>query len=417
MNIYIDCSRVYVFGGNYGIPRVVRNIINNTVNIKTYKVTPIIFSFGKIKKINRVPLRSEKILYLSKKIRALFTNINSKSILSDSKNIKTDSLIIYNLLTLITIFNKTIKIEKGDIFVTLDNFAMLAFPEYLMSIKNKGVIIASLQHDLITLRYSQLYPPEDVVRFTKHLENSLKLSDICITVSDYVKNDLENYIKEKAVILDINKNIKISSYRHGYDIDNVKTETNTNGNLRNIFTVPTYIIVSTIEPRKNHKYLLDAFDIIWNQGIRVNLLIIGKIGWMVDQIITRIKNHEQFGKQLFMINNMSDTELLYCYKNAKALITPSITEGFGLPIIEALSQKTPVLASDIPVFKEVGKDFCSYFDISDPNNLAQLIIRWERDHREPNHRKINEFEWPTWRESAEELINKIIYLNTDLLCQ
>ena len=112
-----------------------------------------------------------------------------------------------------------------------------------------------------------------------------------------------------------------------------------------------------------------------------------------------------------MINNMPDSELLYCYKNAKALVTPSVTEGFGLPIIEALSQKTPVLASDIPVFREVGGDFCTYFDLSDHANLAQIIINWEKSGQKPSCRDINEFNWPTWKESTEEFIGKIIALN------
>lgn len=409
MNIYIDCSRVYLFGGNHGIPRVVRNIVNNAINLKEYNITPVVLSFGKFRKIKRIPFRSERVLMLIKKIRSILFNSNNNINQSNSKDYITNK--IYNMFSMAVILNKTVEIKKGDTLILLDRLLLTQFSDLLRSFKNKGVKIVSLQHDLIPLRYKQFCLQKDFESFSKYIKNSVQLSDSLITISNFVKDDLEKYIKEERNVLDINKNIKISSYRHGYDIDNVKTKIETNSKFRNVFAVPTYIIVSTIEPRKNHKYLLDAFDIIWNQGIRVNLLIIGKIGWMVDKIITRIKNHQQFGKQLFMINNMSDTELLYCYKNAKALITPSITEGFGLPIIEALSQKTPVLASDIPVFREVGKDFCSYFDISDYNNLAQLIMRWERDYQEPIHRNINEFKWPTWKESAEDFIEKVVSLS------
>jgi len=214
----------------------------------------------------------------------------------------------------------------------------------------------------------------------------------------------------KKLYGDNKKDIVFDSFKLGFNLDNISSKIIRSDRLKTIFTKPTYIIVSTIEPRKNHSYLLDAFEKIWNSNIKINLLIIGKIGWMVDGLIKRIQDHEQFNKQLFMINNMSDAELLYCYKNAKALITPSVTEGFGLPIIEALSQKTPVLASDIPVFHEVGGGFCTYFDLSDPTNLTQIIINWEMNGQKPVSRDINEFTWPTWEESAKEFIEKVIAL-------
>jgi alpha-1,2-rhamnosyltransferase len=139
--------------------------------------------------------------------------------------------------------------------------------------------------------------------------------------------------------------------------------------------------------------------------------VIGVIGWNCSSIIKRLHNHEQLGKKLFVFHDINDIELLFIYKQAKALITASIMEGFGLPIIESLSRRCPVLASDIPVYREVGGDFCSYFDLEDSSSLADIIIKWEKTGQEPPHRNLNEFKWPTWKESTEELLKKIIDLN------
>lgn len=415
MNIYIDCSRVYVFGGNHGIPRVVRSLINNTEGIKSYKITPVVMSFGKFRKVKKVPNRSENILIFLKKIKSLIKYEKISSTISNNNSKKNGRSIIYDIFTLPLIFNKKVSPQKGDVFITLDNFLMSVFSEYIQYYKNNGVIICSLIHDLIPIRYSKFYPQEDVLTFKTNLKNSLKFCDICITVSDYVKLDLENYIKENAATDDsINKKILIGSYKHGFDIKNNLNQNISYSRFDKIFKRPTYIIVSTIEPRKGHSYLLDAFEKIWESGIEVNLLIIGKLGWMIGDLIKRIKSHKQFEKQLFMYNDVSDSELLYCYINAKALITPSVTEGFGLPIIEALSQKTAVLASDIPVFREVGGDFCNYFDLSSPNNLAEIIINWEKNGVKPECRNINEFKWPTWKESAEEFIKKVVTLSAQI---
>ena len=107
-----------------------------------------------------------------------------------------------------------------------------------------------------------------------------------------------------------------------------------------------------------------------------------------------------------MFNNLSDTELDYCYKNSKALVNPSLVEGFGLPLVEALHKGLPVLASDIPVFREVGEDFCTYFDLDSPNSLADIIIKIEKENKMPEVRKPQTYELTTWEESCRDLLTK-----------
>ena len=116
-----------------------------------------------------------------------------------------------------------------------------------------------------------------------------------------------------------------------------------------------FAMVGTIEPRKGHKELLKVFDLLWNEGERVAIVFIGKIGWEVDGLIKEIRKNKMFGKQLFWLDNCSDEFLLEIYKEASGLFVSSLAEGYSLPIAESQNFGMPVFARDIPVFREIGK--------------------------------------------------------------
>src|SRR5262249_40144708 len=116
----------------------------------------------------------------------------------------------------------------------------------------------------------------------------------------------------------------------------------------------TYLMVGTVEPRKNHAHVLSAFEQLWSAGADVNLAIVGKYSWNSTEFKERLRRHPCFGNRLFWFEDVRDGELEYCYRHAAALITASYAEGFNLPIVEALRAGCPVLASDIPVHREVG---------------------------------------------------------------
>ena len=128
--------------------------------------------------------------------------------------------------------------------------------------------------------------------------------------------------------------------------------------------------MGTLEPRKNHAMLLDAFERVWRTHPQSRLVIVGRFGWMCNDLVKRILHHAQYARSLFLFTNLSDAELAYCYEHATAFVFPSHAEGFGLPIVEALQHGLPVMASDIPIHREVVSDFCAYFDQHDPEELC-----------------------------------------------
>jgi alpha-1,2-rhamnosyltransferase len=171
---------------------------------------------------------------------------------------------------------------------------------------------------------------------------------------------------------------------------------------------PFFLTVGTLEPRKNHAVALAAFDLIWKAGIDAKYVIFGEFGWLAYAMRERITRHPEFGRRLFWLEGGDDAELRYLYRHTAALIHPSVTEGFGLPIIEAAHFEAPVIASDIRIFREIGGEAISYFDPMDPAALARLIKEALTAPR--TAASINALSWKEATERLLKLVKEETYL-------
>jgi glycosyltransferase involved in cell wall biosynthesis len=161
------------------------------------------------------------------------------------------------------------------------------------------------------------------------------------------------------------------------------------------------VLVGTVEPRKGHAQALAAFERLWAAGSDAQLLILGRAGWGVDALVGRLREHPQRGRLLHWIEQAADAELAAAYRSASALLAPSLDEGFGLPLAEAAGFGLPVLARDLPVFREVAGDRASYFSGSDPEALAKAVEDWIARHRAGGVPV--PLSAPTWRDSADSV--------------
>jgi len=109
--------------------------------------------------------------------------------------------------------------------------------------------------------------------------------------------------------------------------------------------------------------------------------------------------------RVFVFHDATDTELAYCYRHASALVYPSISEGFGLPLVEALDHGLRVFASDIPVFREIGEGFVSFIPLDDPDVLTGKLRRFCVDGHFDASRRVADFRWPAWRDSVDRLLD------------
>ena len=163
------------------------------------------------------------------------------------------------------------------------------------------------------------------------------------------------------------------------------------------------LMVGTIEPRKNHRLLLDAVPALAERGIKV--VFAGRIGWNMDAFAKEMAKHPEKGRNFFFAQGPSDATIQALYRNALAVAFPTKNEGFGLPIVEAYMNGTPVLASDIPVLREVGGSLADYFDNTSVDSLLAAVDRLTADEAayQEKRAQIAAYRPRTWDTAAEEM--------------
>lgn len=172
---------------------------------------------------------------------------------------------------------------------------------------------------------------------------------------------------------------------------------------------PQFLMVGTIEPRKGYAVALDAFDALWASEFPGSLILVGKRGWNMEPFMSRILSHSELGEKLWWIEAASDGELQQLYAACDALIAASYVEGFGLPIVEAAEYGKPVIASDIPVFREVigERQAATFFEAGSSSALSARIEEFSKQSSQ-NRRSENKVPWITWAESAQQLAQVVI---------
>lgn len=164
-----------------------------------------------------------------------------------------------------------------------------------------------------------------------------------------------------------------------------------------------FVVLGTIEPRKNHVLLLE----LWRQLVEElgaeapRLVVIGQRGWECEQVVDLLDRCAALQGVVVEQSRCSDADLSTWLHHARALLFPSFTEGYGIPMVEALSQGVPVIASDLPVFREIAQDIPDYLDPHDGAEWKRRIL----DYVQPDSAarmaqclRMEGFRVPTWGE-------------------
>jgi glycosyltransferase involved in cell wall biosynthesis len=167
---------------------------------------------------------------------------------------------------------------------------------------------------------------------------------------------------------------------------------------------PTFLMVGTLEPRKGHAQALDAMERLWARGVDANLAIVGQPGWLMDAFAERLRSHPEHGRRLHWLARASDASLRAMYRDSTALLVASEAEGFGLPLIEAARHGLPVIARDLPVFREVAGAHASWFAGYGAEALADALQSWLAAWRRGDAPGSDGMRWIDWRESTRQLL-------------
>ncbi|MES2481456.1 MAG: glycosyltransferase family 1 protein [Pseudomonadota bacterium] len=138
---------------------------------------------------------------------------------------------------------------------------------------------------------------------------------------------------------------------------------------------PFYAAIGTLEPKKNYALLLDAFEAFWRQGANTGLLLAGRVTPECRALGLRLRQLEAAGRPLLWLDDANDAEIAFMLGQARALVIPSLFEGFGLPLVEARAVGCPVIATDLSCFRELADDGVHLVAPGDPAALADVLAR------------------------------------------
>lgn len=297
-----------------------------------------------------------------------------------------------------------------DVLLLLDSSWMDDIWPGVEAIRARGVPVAGVYYDLIPVSHPQFCDDHLVKVFSKWLDEGLGNVDHCFCISDFTRQVIRGYFTEHLPgqplpglhVFQMGATVVSGGVPDAAQVRPELLDCLGGGE-------PVCLTVSTLEPRKNHGLLLDAFDRLWARGLPVRLCLVGKVGWKVDALMHRIRTHPQLGQRLFFFSDLSDDELVHAYRQSFCLLFPSFIEGYGLPIIEALHNGLPVLASDTPIHREVGGDRIGYFPVDDPDALAAEVEHLVRQGM-PERLRPTPGQAPSWQASAASLMEQVVPL-------
>src|SRR5690606_18714737 len=308
--------------------------------------------------------------------------------------------------------DSAVDIWQGDVFVGLDLQPVIipAQQPVLQQWRNDGVSVWFVIYDLLPILQSQCFPPGSEIMHRQWLHTIAGFDGVAC-ISKAVATEFQQWLSEQDDIKSL-RPAKVEWFHLGADVAESVPSSGLDENAAMLISqfsrIPAFLMVGTIEPRKGHAQVLAAFEQLWANGIDVSLVVVAKEGWMVDDLVNRLRNHPENGKKLFWLEGISDEYLEKVYEASTCLIAASYGEGFGLPHIEAAEHIIPIIARDIPVFREVAGEHAFYFDSKEPGALVRSVQEWLERYQLDKHPRSDKMPWLTWKKSSKELQKKIL---------
>ena len=452
--IFFDCTVTSALGANTGIPRVVRNIVNKAATVGAemgvscqgvaFNLHSGFVAVDCLPPANVASSPNGDTHTFRQKVRTLFKERLIAANFVDCARI-VRQLLQRALYRAMLPFRRRsrcgIRFEPGDVLLLIDSSWDAGFPwDDVREAQAQGALVGLVVYDLIPMQFPQVVGHATHVLYSRWWDKARVVADFVIGISKSVLDDIDQVDRARRPAGAPRATLRSAFFQLGAELDGARHDGTVRDEIKAAFgggdavrstqySVPstqssssqfssssleddrqpvnTYLMVGMISPRKNHALALDACDRLWSAGVDVRLAIAGNYGWDCAELMDRIRRHPQFGRKLFWFKDVEDSELEYCYRHAAGLITASFAEGFNLPIVEALTKGCPVLASNLPVHREVGGGFAAYFPADDAAALAGLIIEQRWLGTLAGVLPPESFRWPDWTESCRDLLLQV----------
>ncbi len=250
-------------------------------------------------------------------------------------------------------------------------------------------------HDLSYIYFPGDFLKKDLYQLRNWTRYSIHKAKKIIAVSKTTKNDIMKayQIPEERVEVVYN----------GYE----KKIKDQRSKIKTKYTKNPYILyVGTLQPRKNITTLIQAFAKFKEQSPEFRLIVAGKKGWLFESIFNLVKELK-LNRDVSFTDYVTDQQVAFLYKNAFCFVLPSLYEGFGIPILEAMSFGCPVISSFASSLPEVGGDACLYFDTQNSEDLVEKLDMLKKDEKLRNglvqkgKKRVKEF---SWKKCAEQTL-------------
>lgn len=375
--VYLDVATITHHDLKTGIQRVVRSVVNNLLNISNfpYRVEPVYFREGEY--------------YHATQFMVEHLDLNANG-LQDTP----------------------IDVQAGDIFIALDFWPQFENKavEYLNMQSYRGLRIFFIIYDLLPVYQPTYFPDYMGPLFKCWINKLVSIADGAICISKATADDFIKWLNQSDNEVARLNPLKIGYFHLGADLQASNPTSglseNHNAIMATVEKRPTLLMVGTVEVRKGHAQVINAFEQLWAAGRDVGLVIVGKNGWMAEEAKELIENNKE-NERLIWLENASDEMLQGLYKKASGLLLASNGEGFGLPLIEAAQYGLPIITRDLPVFREVAGDHAFYFTGSSPEELADSLKTWLELYEKGQTPSSKNMPWLTWEESTQQLWNVI----------
>ncbi|MBB6227805.1 glycosyltransferase involved in cell wall biosynthesis [Polymorphobacter multimanifer] len=301
---------------------------------------------------------------------------------------------------------RRVEVRRGDVFLGLDLAANI-MPHCELELakwRRAGVSLNIMVYDLLPMTNPQWFAPRTVQNFRRWMGVLARQADRCICISDVVAGDLARRLS----LAPRRRSVDIGTIPLGADLRSSQLTTGFPADISELRqwlnAGPVLLSVGTVEPRKGHDVLLDALDWHWQNDphSKVKLLVVGRPGWKTESLQQRLRTHGEQGHRLRWLESASDELLAELYRSTAGLVSASRGEGFGLPLVEALVHGAPVLARDLPVFREIGGRWLDYFEDDTPAALSGRVMAWLVEARRPTAVAVAAL--PRWSDSAAALL-------------
>lgn len=273
--------------------------------------------------------------------------------------------------------------------------------ELPLGIEDTNTLKVVTIHDLLYLKFPQFFSYIDRQTYHRKFSYSCKKSDIVIAICEQTKSDIVKHLKVPEEKI----HVVYQSCSPDFYYDKSREELS-RVQMKYSLAKPFIFHIATMEENKNTLGIVKAFHAI-HKNIEEDLILIGR-GKKYKQEVIKYIQEKELNDRVKILDNVEDKDIPSIYQLAKLFVFPSFYEGFGIPIIEALFSKTPVITSQGGCFPESGGPSSRYIDPYSTTDLSNAIVdilkdeTLQKEMAQKGHEFVQKFHW---RNTSNELMN------------